>query len=265
MENFSISQKIELGYRYVQDLIKRASENNENVRIISDNYRHRETMDEYFSAENLSKTVYGFIADASGYNNLPNFVNNKEFEETEAITLYHGFKKPEYASEMLNDYVYHYGNGLSNDGMLVNGFYLTHRLALADTYTNYGEDNVNRANVLKFKLKPSKFIKMSEIKSLLVNECEGISLEFLQNFDVLKNELLRLKEFSENSRIYKFYEKAILSNLSTIAVLLGADAIIEDEKTYGKENNEQIICLNRGKLIVSESDKQKINNIINEK
>lgn len=265
MDRFSRNEIISLGFDYLSNLVLDASLNNKNVNVQSrEPFKAKDPFIEYASSNDLSKAMYGFFADARDFSKLPNVLSDEEFDAQSGTTFFHGFKKPKYANDFLNNFLYHYGNGLTADNQFINGFYLAKRKTLAKQYTAVEIEDTLDDNVLSIKLENQKVISISEIRSLVNNENADNS-SYKQDYDNLLSELENLKEQTQNSRMYKLFRKAIMSNYSTIAVLLGAGILIEDEKTYNKENNEQVIVLNRSAVAVKESEVAKILGKLQEK
>lgn len=255
----TIKELLNGAFDYMLELMQLARLSGEKININSKApFSYKEPSKEYKSANDLSKAMFSFMIEESGFNKLPTVLGCNEFKNENGMTFYHGFKKPMYAYDFLNNELYHYGNGLTEDNKYINGFYLTKNKRLASIYASKDLDKENPQNVLSIKLENVDSIRISEIRELLANSsCENEKYNSL--FNELVEELNSLKQQTNNSRDFKMFSKSLLSNYSTIAVILGAGILIEDEKTYNKDNNEQVIVLNRGAVAV---DKLEVDNIL---
>jgi len=254
MKDFSIDELVNIGFDYMIHLMQESYKNGEQIHINShEPFKYKDPQLEYASANDLSKSLFGFMTDAKKYNQLPAILSDHEFDLESGTTFYHGFKKPLYVNDFVNNFLYHYGNGLTSDNQYINGFYLTKHKNLASLYTAREIEDTKADNILSIKLEDVKFIKLSEIRELTTNP-NNEKTKFYLEYKELQENLDKLMIKTNNSREFRMYKKAILSNFSTIAVLLGAEILIDDEKTYNKENNEQVIVLNRGAVSLKQSE-----------
>ena len=260
MRDLSMKDKIAYMFGYLKDKCQ-ALENGEELLIGNKN------IEEYHTAMNTSKLMFGFVSDMMGYSNMPQIVPDKEWESIEAPLYFHGFSEYDYGAEFLTNYNFHYGNGsllLKGD---VNGFYLTDKAARAMRFTshNLDDDNVSFDKILPLKIKPD--VKTCNITELyedcmffytgIINQTsKDDNLKNLSN--LYKTEFSQLWDAIENvrgvasDRDFSIFCESLLLNPTTVAMLFNIE-FVKDVKHSSFLLPYDFISLNRSNVLVSES------------
>ncbi len=236
-------EKLEQIYAYYKDI--------ESVQPIEE-YRKRLS----YSLRHTNMIRYRFfsyLVDALGFNALPNVVSDIQFSRVPTRTLYRGTPDINNHANLLVDFDYHKGCGVQGSGLYASDSYWH-----ANEYANEIKDFV-----LKFKLCPSTkvihFNKMHQIECALLGDFETQSGYAIDdqgiragiNDTAIKN-YKTLVDFCRAHKNDMGFEKFILGNFdnfdSNIALFLGYDAFVAGN----------FVVLNRGKIIVSESEFNRI-------
>ena len=264
MNNLNMTEKVNIMYDYFMHQCNML-ENGE------EDFQKGTNFDEYYSAKDTSKLMFGFTADMMGYNACPTVVSDSEWDNLNSKVMYHGFARYGYGAEFLSNHVYHYGNGSLMLIGKVNGFYVTDMAGRALTFTDkdLDRDKLDFDRVLPLKLKDN--LKTDNVSDLY-DDClfffSGVMGE-LDKTATLKHLRKNYKtEFSElydglqniknkaNAHDFNLFTSSVVMNPTTIAVLFGVE-FIKDYQNSRLMLPHDYICLNRANVIVSESDAKK--------
>lgn len=195
---------------------------------------------------------YTYLVNLCDANKFPQMVEDEEFEALKSTKLYRGAADIEHHANLLSDYDYHYGYGIFGGG----GLYMTDNRKIASRYARNKSENIL---TLKFD---GKVIDEKEL---------GFCLDYLEysiNGEEYKIEKLKIKiANSQDEQLIKFlidyykqlktdkdkelFKTIFIKMYSNLALILGYDAM-----SY--KYDEILIVLNRGKLIVSKSELERV-------
>ena len=188
--------------------------------------------------------TFNYMIDLFGYNAFPSVKKDFEYTWLETPTYYRGVEDPKHNAQTLADFDYHRGIGVRGCGLYASK-------ELQETYRIYANDDPH--SVLEFKLDDNTRIvscfKLSDIISSL-NETDDFD-----KIDVPKGNCEAIYQFiKELDPEERQYFTAMLDvDPSKLAILLGYDAVKIDFR-----NCNHIIVLNRGKMVVRESEYKRI-------
>lgn len=232
MKELTDLEKIDLFFKYCKEL----SEN---------------TPELVFNFQTYYK-FYTYLVNLCGANKFPQVIEDKEFEALKFTKLYRGVVDIEHHANLLCDYDYHYGYGMYGGG----GLYMSDDRIQAMRYARNKPENIL---TLKFE---GKVIDEKEL---------GFCLDYLEySIKGEEYEIEKLKIKIANSQdeqlikllidYYKqlkadkdkeLFKTIFIKQYSNLALILGYDAM-------GYTYNEILIVLNRGKLIVSKSEFERV-------
>lgn len=200
--------------------------------------------------------LYSAAVDIMKKNGFPQIVKAEEFSALNSPTLFHGAGKIKHLACFLADFDYHKG-----EGWFASGFYSTTKIKEAKTYAQ----NFKR-NVLTFKLgRDAKVMSggdLSKIKAYFhshltrryTNSGNNNSEEYFKTLDPEVQErtavLVDFFNTAYDRGEYSFVDE-LMSNTSTLAALLGYDAVL---------SSNIAIILNRGQIVISEHEFNRITN-----
>lgn len=214
--------------------------------------------------------LFCYVTDLMDKNGLPLVLPDRKYKHCIGQKLYRGVYDVNFNASTLADFDYHKGDGI---GCL--GIYATDdekkALYFSQRYYFYNKNKPNKHDVVTFKLnRDSKIIDYDS----LIEICNELR-DFADKKRLTLKELYSQKKFTKKCannkpldeafeskqrlkyflrEIYKTNKKlyeAITSSKSTMAILLGFDAIEMNEE-------DNVVILNRGKIIVSESEYKRI-------
>lgn len=179
------------------------------------------------------------VPDAT-YTTLPKNENPVfEFDE-----LYHGARRIKNQANVLFDENYHTGLG-----SLCDGIYTTPKMAVAFSYTRSDDFSKDNPLILSLKLPEARIANIDSLSAVLERTQKG-ALELNETTPE------EIKEFASFISTLPADQKekylcALKANVSIFATVLGYDCVVD--KTF-----PSVILLNRSKLVISESEANKI-------
>lgn len=174
------------------------------------------------------------------YNALPQNTNTVlEFDE-----LYHGARRIKNQANVLFDENYHTGLG-----SLCDGIYTTPNMAVAFSYTRSDDFSKNNPLILSLKLPNASVANIDSLSAVLERTLKN-------TLELDETTPQEIKEFASFASTLPAGQKekylcALKANVSIFATVLGYDCVVD--KTF-----PSVILLNRGKLVISESEANKI-------
>ncbi len=226
----------------------------------------------------VSKAVFDYLLELFDYKNNPKLLTEKDYESLSQKELFHGFRKSEHGLEFLVSDNYHTGEGFTG------GLFLTNLKEEASNYTeNYKTNQKDEEKILSAKILSNNIVDYYDLKKLrtLLNSNNN-ELNQIKLSDKLAERLLKIKKLHEllpqNINKDKFVEfyifmenlktddfgyaflQLFMDNLSSLAIVLGYDAIVYEKNEngfVGSQQGDYYILLNREKLAVSESELKK--------
>ncbi len=232
-------------------------------------YRNRVCGFTYYTQGRIEYRLFAYIVDLLKMNELPTILPDNQFKNTNSPMFYRGVRDINFNASLLADYDYHKG-----DGIYFWGIFVTNDKNSAHWYGDKRTANKPDAtqDVVSLKMQDgtkSVFARsLLDIQSELHDFAEKKSLspqeltEQSELFVSQENKIANDDEISINYKRLKFFLRYLLNNKnvelyysianspSTIALLLGFDAIQTETKEFA--------ILNRGKIIVSESEFNRI-------
>lgn len=256
MKNLTTKQKLEKIYEIMLDLEEELGilpSLNIAPDIQNPNFEDyfRKLTEQEFRIQTFSRLIK-FVQ----YTNLPQIVSNEKYEKLDAVNfkylgtniqikeLYRGVREINHHANLLCDEEYHSGIGDACNGLFSSRNYEEANL--------YSSKNSKYNCVLRFKVPEIKIIDDTTLKTDVsqIFENKEPSIEgHKQILEEIKGFTLSIPEQKYQSAF--FY--SILNDPSIIAILLGYDAIYE-------HNFPAIAILNRGKIVVSEKEYERICN-----
>ncbi len=201
---------------------------------------------------NDADEIYKYMIALAGFDGFPQVYSDKRFNCFVTKCLYRGVEDIKHAQNLLCDHDYHHGRGYTN------GIFTAIRKddALQYTYNkepydDFSADSRVPQNVITLKLKNPNPIYYSLLETF-ANEIR--SGNFLGIERETKNKLTNFVNFVnsiENDEECLRFLNIFLQDLSKLAIYLGYDSII-DNKGY--------IILDRSKIVVSQSELDRIKN-----
>ncbi len=209
------------------------------------------------SANIISK----YMIDLYHYNMLPKVIADDEFDNLSSKSIYRGVKNINYHANILCDYNYFRANQLIGCGI-----YFSKHFDCAKKYTKTDDKEQNEDNIMSVKLNSEKIINISKLLSYKaylqgiyfgkIPEKDREKLDFLINFiNNIKNNKYRIlfkKMFTD------------FDDYSKIAIYLGYDIVTDNSIgnlcTKDDKDSDIFIVLNRGKILVSKSEFDRICN-----
>ena len=198
---------------------------------------------------------YTYLVNLCGANKFPQVVEDKEFIKIKSTTFFRGATDIEHHANLLCDYDYHYGYGMYGGG----GLYMSSDRTQVIRYAR----NIPK-NVLTLKF-VGKAINEKELNSCLdylefsiTNEEYKIKKLNIKIANLKDEQLLNfLIDYYKQLKTdidKELFKTIFIKRYSNLALILGYDAM---NYTY----NELLIVLNRGKLIVSKSEFERVTNL----
>ena len=196
--------------------------------------------------------LYAYVAALYGYNRFPNIVKDSDFESIQATKIYHGLENHQHGANYLWDPVYHMGKGNFGSGMYFSTDY-------EDARSFVGGMFKDETKIITAKLSSKNTVKyttLCKIADHFLDDQLFFHDEVLLSFQMREN-FLKLEEFLNHKDNQDYHMdvvgfKMLLSdNPSIIGVLLGADAVLNDDRPEFY-CGQHIIILNRNALIVPE-------------
>lgn len=237
-----VNSELELIYEYYKNLKQE---------IIDDPGREFE-YDEYGNSQEVSQQLYYFLQDFYGKSNNPQILEDSEYEDLQAQTLYHGFRNMRFAANYLWDITKHYGGGLFGSG-----FYVSDDVNEAMEYTQVGF-NLSRDRVVEMKVDfdNCKMIENYDLQNIIVRIKSGSDIKPVLYYSILgaeqKKRLCDLQKFLDNLNDRDFVD-TITYDEAIIAIYLGFDAVVSNHERY-----INYLMLKPEKLCISQSEFERV-------
>ena len=206
----------------------------------------------------LNELFTNYLMDLRGMNSFPLVVPDDKYQKHGGIEVYRGELSYEYAKKLADNWTYHYGTGNFGEGIYTTNsqrraFYFSKGIGKDDSY------------VYKFKINENTKILDYESYNNLIEyfqyntrrwgkrkaQISGFDDEVLMKLDALIDFVNEKKDKNFTAKFVKGKHK-LQSN--ALAVYLGFDAIEVDDDYFISD----FVVLNRGALILSESEKDRI-------
>ena len=247
MRELTNNEKLERLFRYYEYLVDEFKKNPKPL------YDTREAG----NRNEIRYRLFEYMTSLYGVDGFPTIVSDEEYNDINCPVYYHGYKDYDHGANFLVHHNYHRGEGVDGDG-----FYVATNKSQAYRYTKI--DNIHNKSewdmgkVLEVKFQGKKRMLDLHLKNLafVVGEGEKVTEDEATEEEVEKiNELYSyLKTTSASEDVKKGFLKTIWMNESLLAIYLGADYI----EVYDRDFNlSHLVILNRGKVVVKESEKNR--------
>lgn len=243
---------------------------------VHDQQTYSERVENYatYSGGTKRYRLFAYIIDLLDKNKLPEVVPDEEFEKIQEPEFYRGVTDINHNASLLADYDYHKG-----DGTFARGIHAARVHSIAEHFAGRDDDsNESKSNsdIITFKIRgdakevhvglisllrhelmryaEKKVItKVSLYKTVLTKkDYATVYFNGKKDKEVLQN-LVTLKKFLRDTYNNNFeLYLSIVSSDSIVALLLGFDVLQVIDGNY------QCSILNRGKMVVSESEFKRI-------
>ncbi len=183
--------------------------------------------------------TFNYMIDLLNYNSFPAVVRNDEYAKSKSVPLYRGVESPEHNAQTLADFDYHRGIGVRGCGLYAS-------MDFNEVYTCYANDPYS---ILEFKLDSGSYLASYNGLRKILNEL--ISVDDFDKIDSPQGDLHAIYDFIKSlpNNDRAFFIALLDKDPSKLAMLLGYDAVDIDF-----HNSNHTIVLNRGKMVVSESE-----------
>lgn len=188
------------------------------------------------------------------YNARPRIVKDEIYDSLLKNNLYRAAMSSLYHKRFIFDDEYHVGKG-----NICNGIMTTEDNIHKNFYAKlFGADDTNE-NVMKFKICNTNGIDYVYLKEMLKNQDSWINTFNPPQKDIKKFALLKqfLNSINDEELRKKFAK--IFNELNNLAVYLGYDYIVKRNTNDG----DLKIILNRGIVVVGESEANRVKNLYN--
>ena len=219
-----------------------------------------ENLDENGNSNDWQSKLYEYMLELRGFNKPVKIISKKEYDALKIYrkqgdklvnppSLYHGFTKSSYGYDYLVKQKYHHS--LSKNVRVV-GTFFTLEKDEALLYTSHSEKK-DEKRILECKLLSSNGVRQSELRWNCTNRL------FMDDFSEVEDpkqrngmrvffEFLSSKGFNvEMAEFRSFFDE----NFAVLAMLLGYDFYIDDQKTGC------LINMNRGNLVTTPEEFEK--------
>ncbi len=204
------------------------------------------------AVDRFSYRAFAYAVQLYGYNGFPQVVPDQKFDAVPSTTLYRGVKDTEHNANLLCDYDYHYGFGTWGDGIYSIterpiAFHYTKKSPLSAENTE-SEEELNQ-RIMTFKVDPrTKFVNLNKIfqQVRLAGPARLLCLPEVRELFKFSHTLSKERE--------NLLNQLLTSNISLAALFIGYEGL----KYFGDADEETDVLLNRGKMIVSESEFRRV-------
>ena len=209
-------------------------------------------IDKHGNSLNMDYRLFYFLMNEYGYNKKHQILSDSEYNNKDLIPVFRGYEQFEYGRNHIFDDSYHFGVG----ALYGDGIYFTSAMDEAYNYSFNREKclNLTTNKVLEAKVDAENVITFNDIvmiKTYLMSKLNNKNIDnhsaIIANSKKI-NEILSFINSINDVNIQLEFGFSLLNNYSSIAILLGFDAILTERR-----GREYIVALDRRKVCVSES------------
>lgn len=184
-----------------------------------------------------------------GYDNPPQVVSDEDYANLKTFEYFRGASDYNHTASLLTKKNIRTGHGY------LGGYFACKNKDRALVYCSLAQPTKNASGkVLSFKFSDANATYVSSLKhylELLENDrMDEAKSDISQKLSELLSFINSIPTLSEQYRFYKLFK----NDLSKLAVFLDYDYIVEDVAPKGVAPNENIVILNRSKMIVPISE-----------